>query len=333
MSLPFISIIIPVFNVGPYVENCIRSVMRQTYTGPIECIIVDDCSTDHSIAIIEQLIAEYDGAILFHVLHHVQNKGFYAARNTGMDSAVGEYLFFLDSDDEIIDNCIEILAEPLITDRFDVIEGKYTDNKGYSSLSSASTEKVLLRPPLVLQCYKKLWGVPVWNRLYSASFIRGKQLRFEEAYLAMDILWSFQIACLASTIYIINKVTYKYNRRDGSLTSPIFFEERKRIPFVFMKEMSEFVSNHHIDNNDVFRLFSYYFYTTTKQYSASQSEYTLAYKSLRPLFQVSIISVWKKNRHSIKGLLYDFHYILPICIAPYWQYIIYYRLRTLIKQK
>ena len=333
MNFPTISIIIPVFNVGPYVEDCIRSVMRQTYTGPIECIIVDDCSTDHSIAIIEQLIAEYDGAISFQVLHHVQNKGVYAARNTGMDSAGGEYLFFLDSDDEICDNCIEILAEPLISDRFDVIEGKYTDNKGYSSLSSSDAEEVLLRPPHVLQCYKKLWGVPVWNKLYSVSFIRGKQLRFKEAYLGVDVLWSFQIACLASTIYIINKVTYRYNRRDGSLTSPVFFEERKRIPFVYMKEMSEFVSNHHIDNNDVFRLFSYYFYTTTKYFSASQSEYSLAYKSLRPLFHVSILSIFKKNRHSIKGILYDLHYVLPICVAPYWQYIIYYRLCPLIKQK
>lgn len=331
MNIPSISIIVPVFNVGPYVEDCIRSVMRQTYAGPMECVIVDDCSTDHSIATIEQLIGEYDGAISFHVHHHDQNKGVYAARNTGMDSAVGEYLFFLDSDDEISDDCIETLAEPLTTERFDVIEGRYIDNKGNTPLLSPDTEKVLLEPPHILQYYKKLWGVPVWNRLYSTSFIKEKQLRFKEAYLGMDVLWSFQIACIASKVLIVNKVTYKYNQREGSLTSPIFFEERKRIPFVFMKEMSEFVSAHHIDKNEVFRLFSFYFTTTINAYSASQSEFTLAYKSLRPFFGVSIKSILENNHYRIKACLHDFHYLLPTCIAPLWQYCVYYRLRPLLR--
>ena len=68
-----ISIIIPVYNVEPYVEDCIRSVMRQTYDGPMECIIVDDCGSDNSMAIVKKMVTEYNGSIAFKILHHKHN--------------------------------------------------------------------------------------------------------------------------------------------------------------------------------------------------------------------------------------------------------------------
>lgn len=60
-----VSIIIPVYNVAPYIEDCLNSVMRQTYQGSMECLIIDDCGTDNSIAIAEQMIASYNGPIQF----------------------------------------------------------------------------------------------------------------------------------------------------------------------------------------------------------------------------------------------------------------------------
>jgi len=70
MSELSISIIIPIYNVEPYVEACVRSVMRQTYDGTMECIVVDDCGTDNSMAVVESLISEYNGPITFKVLNH-----------------------------------------------------------------------------------------------------------------------------------------------------------------------------------------------------------------------------------------------------------------------
>ncbi len=63
---PKISIIIPIYNVEEYITDCLQSVMRQTYQGTIECILVDDCGTDKSIAIAGQVIADYQGPIEFH---------------------------------------------------------------------------------------------------------------------------------------------------------------------------------------------------------------------------------------------------------------------------
>ena len=116
-----VSIIIPVYNVAPYIGDCLQSVMRQTYAGSMECLLVDDCGEDDSMAIVERMIAEYNanlnanlnegGGIQFRILHHERNRGLSAARNTGTFAAVGEYLYYLDSDDEITDDCIEKLMQ------------------------------------------------------------------------------------------------------------------------------------------------------------------------------------------------------------------------------
>ena len=113
MTKGLISIIIPVYQVSDYVERCIRSVMSQTFTD-IECIIVDDATVDDSMVKCQKLIDEYDGRIQFRLLHHEKNRGLSAARNTGTKAATGEYVFYLDSDDEITSDCIEkmmLLAE------------------------------------------------------------------------------------------------------------------------------------------------------------------------------------------------------------------------------
>ena len=163
MTQPSISIIIPVYNVGPYVEDCLRSVMRQTYTGPMECIIVDDCGTDNSMEIVERLVSEYDGPIDFKVLHHAHNRGVSAARNTGMDAAIGDYLFFVDSDDMLTDDCFEQLARPLASKPFDVVLGKvfsrsYQNSQARNYIENDLINDTELYPPMVLQRFRRDWS-------------------------------------------------------------------------------------------------------------------------------------------------------------------------------
>ena len=97
---PLVSIIVPIFNVAPYIMRCLQSIDSQTYR-PIECILIDDCCTDNSIQLTEQFINQYNGAILFTIIRHQQKGGPSAARNTGLKKAIGEYIYFMDSDDAI----------------------------------------------------------------------------------------------------------------------------------------------------------------------------------------------------------------------------------------
>ena len=99
-----------VYNVEKYVAECLNSVISQTYDhSKIECIIVNDCTTDDSMDIVYEIIKKYDGGMSFIICRHEHNEGVSAARNTGIEVAKGNYIFFIDSDDYIYPNSLELL--------------------------------------------------------------------------------------------------------------------------------------------------------------------------------------------------------------------------------
>ena len=334
MKRPSVSIIVPVYNVEPYVEDSIRSVMRQTYTGPMECIVVDDCGTDNSMAIVEKLIAEYDGPITFKVLHHEHNRGLSAARNTGMDVATGDYYSFLDSDDELTNDCLEKLTLPLEDEWYDVVVGNVKYIKILSSDEQivikgcqeiTLSDNTLLRPPIILRTHKRGWGEVVWNRLYRKKFLTESGLSFKEGLLYEDNLWSFQIACLASSLYIVNQVTYVHKKRKGSITESTEKEKRVKSLIVIIKEMKSFLEMFHIKDIDVFPIYEDFFDFILNYYQKSLPlpDYVLVYKNIRPYIWAPFRGIISINQYRIKGLINDIHYMMPSCIAPYWQFYLF----------
>lgn len=103
-STPWLSILIPIYNVEAYLEDCLNSILNQCTTG-IEIIAVDDCSTDGSLALLQRLTKNL--SLPIRLLQHSHNQGLSAARNTLIDNAKGDYLWFLDSDDALNPNAIE----------------------------------------------------------------------------------------------------------------------------------------------------------------------------------------------------------------------------------
>ena len=92
-----ISIIIPIYNVEKYVAECLNAVISQTYDhSKIECILVDDCTPDNSMVIVNEIIGKYNGEMTFNIIGHEQNLGLSAARNTGIEAAAGKYIYFID---------------------------------------------------------------------------------------------------------------------------------------------------------------------------------------------------------------------------------------------
>ena len=220
-----ISLIIPVYNVSPYIERCLKSVMEQTYDR-FECIFVDDASPDDSIAKCERMIAGYQGPIQFHVLHHQQNRGLSAARNTGTDAAKGDYILYIDSDDAISADCVEKLMAPVLADRS--IEMVYG---GHIVISDNGKRRL----PKIYKCegaeFRTLREVrdfylnprsafihAAWNKLTSRDFIRRHGLRFEEGRLWEDALWTFFEMKHLSHLVFIPDVTYFYYQRPDSIT-------------------------------------------------------------------------------------------------------------------
>ncbi len=223
--LPKVSIIIPIYNVELYIEECLQSVMRQTYAGMIECILVDDCGTDNSMEIIGQLIEVYNGPIEFKVLRHEHNRGLSAARNTGMDAACGDYVYFLDSDDWISDDCIEKLTYPLSFEQYDFVVGHYERDGKDSFISCPEGEhhKDELKPISGNRKPKPIssGGMPVsaCNKLFKKSFLFDNQLLFEVGKVYEDSIFSFDMGCVERKFYVVNSITYYYRRREDSITT------------------------------------------------------------------------------------------------------------------
>ena len=133
-----VSIIIPIFNVEQYIERCINSVINQTYRQ-LEVILVDDCSPDNSMNLARQLVEKSTNkeGLIFKFIKREENGGLSAARNTGVDIATGEYVYFLDSDDELPANAIELLVHQVkLHPDVEIVMGRMkslpTDNPYYN---------------------------------------------------------------------------------------------------------------------------------------------------------------------------------------------------------
>lgn len=221
-----VSIIVPTYNVEAYIRECLESVAAQTYGGNIECIIVDDCGTDNSIAVAEQFIAEYKGCIDFRILHREKNGGLSAARNSGTDAATGDYIFYLDSDDLLFPNSIADLMA--IAERYphaDIVQGKMVSTNGveaqYKKQQSSEiiTKKTELLKLLLIPGEN---SVSSWNRLYRRLLIVDNKLRFCEGIIFEDVDFNFRISQYVNSIAFCKERTYLFRaQRDGSITNTI----------------------------------------------------------------------------------------------------------------
>lgn len=212
-----VSIIIPIYNVSDYVERCLQSVMKQNYQD-IECILVDDNTPDDSIEKCQRMIDEYNGPIQFKISHHKHNRGLSAARNTGMNAANGEYIYFLDSDDYIFPNCIKCLVEAINKeDGIDWAWGKFDDDSNIHPnipCGVYSNDMVLMK--------QFIRDPMAYNRLYKNNFIKRSNLRFKEGLIHEDDLWSFMVACHTRRISICEDLTYHYyHNPNGIMAQPL----------------------------------------------------------------------------------------------------------------
>ena len=218
-----VSIIIPVYNVEKYIVRCLDSVKNQTYQD-IECILVDDCGQDNSIIIIEDYIKKYEGNIQFKITHHKTNKGLSAARNTGIKESSGDLLYFLDSDDAIVENAIETLMSLFKKHpNIQFAQGNILNERG--EISNYGFQREM---PEYTSSKQELYKIMLseittvaWNRLIRKDFVIEHNLFFPEGYFTEDMYWGYFIANYAQAASFSNSGLYIYYINDNSMmTSP-----------------------------------------------------------------------------------------------------------------
>ena len=225
-----VSIIIPVYNVSKYIEKCICSVVCQTYKN-IECVIVDDNSNDDSIAKAKAITGDYNGTIKFVYLNHNTHRGVGATRNTGTEAARGEWIYYLDSDDEIVRDGIEKLYEAAQKhSNADVVPDVVQGNARKESLDGqldydcdiskyGLPDRFVSNEEIRESFYgrKSKWPTTVWNKLIRREFIVNNNLSFKEGVIHEDEHWMFYFIKHLSDVIFVTDVTYIYKVRSNSI--------------------------------------------------------------------------------------------------------------------
>ena len=188
-----ISLIIPIFNAEPFLENTIKSIIRQSIGFEnIELILVDDCSTDNSRTIIEKYAVEYDN---IKPIFLAENSGAASyPRNKGIDEITGEYVMFLDADDEIFDDYCETLYDSIVRNDVDIVNcnnSSKLNNKIYinKSIKNINTEETLIESSKKLLSLKHT----AWGNIYKASLLKDNQIKFPNTMYDDGV---FSITCL-----------------------------------------------------------------------------------------------------------------------------------------
>ena len=221
-SAPTLSIVVPVYNVRPWLDECLASLTAQSYTD-VEIIVINDGSTDGSDAIARRH-ARTDPRI---TVHDFPNGGLGLARNRGMELCTGRYVLFTDSDDRVPAGAVQAMMDSLLASSSDVVTGRaidfYTDPEKladyWTTVSSAfwrSRQAVTLADVPVL-----IHDHTVWNKIYSLEFLRGNGISFPERTLCEDVHFSAQVYTRAASIDIVSDYVYEHRRRRGAISNAL----------------------------------------------------------------------------------------------------------------
>lgn len=250
MYSPKISIIVPIYNVEQYIQQCIDSLLHQTLSD-IEIILVDDGSPDNSGRIADEY-SKRDSSIK---VIHQSNKGLGPARNAGIAEASGEYTGFVDSDDWVLPDMFRVLYENAVSQNADISVGGYC-NYVNGKIDRVNVHplhgKTISAPEDLKQVRMDLYGVDdrstdpfpmsVWTSIYKTELIKKNHLQFENI-LSEDTIFNISIYKYASVISFIDCTDYCYRKDDqASITNS--FSNRKLQQFEeFLGRLNQMAEN------------------------------------------------------------------------------------------
>ncbi|MDK0859981.1 glycosyltransferase [Clostridium perfringens] len=218
-----ISIIIPVYNVEKYLENCIDSVLLQDFVGKYEIICINDGSKDNSLKILQS----YKNKVTNMVIIDQKNKGLSAARNVGINNSKGEYIMFLDSDDYLKNkNVLSLMYNEVKNNNLDFVlmdfEYDYEDKgRNFRKKRNIAIKNKVMDGKEFFNIGLKTKSIMsvVWNKLYSRKFILENNLFFVEGILYEDEEYTPRAYYLANRVKYLDKVGIMYRQREGSIMS------------------------------------------------------------------------------------------------------------------
>ena len=226
---PLVTISIPIFKCEKFIIRCLESVKNQTYKN-LEIVLVNDCTPDDSMLLVKNFM-DANPDLTIKIIEHQENSGLSVVRNNGIKASTGKYLFFLDSDDEITTDCIELLVKKaektdaqiiIAQNRWINTFDNTTKDFGFPTI----TEKKYYDNNLEIFSVYSKGGFPSssWNKLFKRDFIVDNQIYFVPGLFAQDELWFFHLLLKTDTLAIIDDITYLYYLHGES----VIFNRKKK---------------------------------------------------------------------------------------------------------
>ena len=226
-----LSVIVPVYNVEPYLRKCIDSLLNQDLArDEYEIVLVDDGSTDQCGTICDEYASRHTHVVAL----HQANGGLSAARNSGIDEARGDYVFFVDSDDFVEPNVLKTLTDKVETEDLDVLRFNYRNvNERYEAFEPNKVSKPFMDyrdevcdgPTFLVErlgfgCYA--WQFVVRRALLDAC-------RFKKGIYLEDTEWTPRLLAEAQRVTSTGMIVYNYLQREGSITQNKNAEKQKKL--------------------------------------------------------------------------------------------------------
>lgn len=217
-----LSIIVPVYNVAPYLRKCVDSLLAQDLSlEDYEIILVDDGSLDFSPTICDEYAREYEN---IRVVHR-QNRGLSTARNIGIEIASGQYVQFVDSDDYLEPNVLDGLVKKMEFDQLDVLRFNYQNvNEAYEVFepNKVSKQFVDYRDEICdgLSFLKERLGYVCYacQFMIRKSLLETNRIWFKTGIIFEDTEWTPRVLLKAERVQSFDKIVYNYLQREGSIT-------------------------------------------------------------------------------------------------------------------
>jgi len=240
-----VSVVIPVYNVEPYIKKCLSTLVDQTMHDNIELIFINDKSTDNCLDILKQYQEKY-GNDLIKIIDHKHNQGVAASRNDGITIAKGEYIGFVDPDDWVDLNFFEVLYNDAKKNDLDINISNVLDylNDSFKYECNISfKEKILkIKQNIITEPIDKQYNIYygyIWNKIYRKSFIDKYLINFPDFSIMEDMYFNFFATALSNRVGINLDVFYYYRREVKDSLTDKYDKKTNNFMFLIFKSIRE----------------------------------------------------------------------------------------------
>jgi len=219
--MALLSIVLPVYKVEDYIRACLESIFKQGVPdSEFEVILVNDGTPDNSIGVVSDLVNQHENITVI----NQENQGVSCARNTGLASAKGEYVYFMDPDDMLVDNSLSILIPKAISSKVDVLMAdyiKFNDGEDVPSITHAENQDYNARQKSGVDSYLEdlsPYECYIWRMLIRRDFLINNKIDFKPFWYE-DTLFCQECLLKAGNCLKVDCQLYFYRLRKGSFTS------------------------------------------------------------------------------------------------------------------